>query len=442
MTEQSRYVCISHVWADGMGNPRANALPACQLRTIDRFVQSLYPIATKKIPFWMDTLCCPSPKGEPKKKAIAKMREVYQSCDKALVLDNFLRSFSLELMSIFEVCALIRASPWSSRVWTLQEAVLPKSVLIQFRDGLFDLDVAPIDNNTLNQTRWTSFPDMRPQFTLLRELQKARGRLNIGGLEPTHDNFASLEPSVGIAGAVRSLGNRSTSIASDEALCLGSLIGCNMEAIFQADPDERMIAFLSCFQTRGIPSSFLFWKGGRLSRPGYRWAPNSLLGGREGIDATSITTLAFPSPKGLRCRVYHCKLSVSPRNLAPHLIILNKAKTGPQEWYIRIADRHGESGPRQALHWDEHDGDFSCIELVTLVDPSAQVSGQLYGCAMIFVENGEDGVIFGRRGDNAHMRVLTAGLWTEWTERLRLGYPGQVTHPDVVWEGPDDWCID
>lgn len=31
-TRASSYVAVSHVWADGLGNPRCNALPACQLR--------------------------------------------------------------------------------------------------------------------------------------------------------------------------------------------------------------------------------------------------------------------------------------------------------------------------------------------------------------------------------------------------------------------------
>jgi hypothetical protein len=28
------YIAISHVWADGLGNPRENALPACQLKKL------------------------------------------------------------------------------------------------------------------------------------------------------------------------------------------------------------------------------------------------------------------------------------------------------------------------------------------------------------------------------------------------------------------------
>ena len=37
----AQYVAISHVWADGMGDPNANELPACQLRKVQEFVDSL-----------------------------------------------------------------------------------------------------------------------------------------------------------------------------------------------------------------------------------------------------------------------------------------------------------------------------------------------------------------------------------------------------------------
>ncbi|KAI1321526.1 hypothetical protein F5Y16DRAFT_68631 [Xylariaceae sp. FL0255] len=57
----SRYVALSHVWADGLGNPRANALPSCQ---ISRLKAALTQVRKLMFPdsfcgpilFWMDTL--------------------------------------------------------------------------------------------------------------------------------------------------------------------------------------------------------------------------------------------------------------------------------------------------------------------------------------------------------------------------------------------------
>jgi len=32
---RDRYIAISHVWSDGLGNPALNALPKCQLERLD-----------------------------------------------------------------------------------------------------------------------------------------------------------------------------------------------------------------------------------------------------------------------------------------------------------------------------------------------------------------------------------------------------------------------
>ncbi|KAI0779309.1 hypothetical protein C8Q74DRAFT_683705, partial [Fomes fomentarius] len=41
-TKQYPYIALSHVWADGLGNPQDNALPKCQLRRLRDFANDLY----------------------------------------------------------------------------------------------------------------------------------------------------------------------------------------------------------------------------------------------------------------------------------------------------------------------------------------------------------------------------------------------------------------
>ena len=60
----SNYVAISHIWADGLGNPYSNALPRCQLQHLYQIVRSLLENQTNDDPgevvfLWIDTLCCP-----------------------------------------------------------------------------------------------------------------------------------------------------------------------------------------------------------------------------------------------------------------------------------------------------------------------------------------------------------------------------------------------
>ena len=51
------FVAISHVWADGLGNPNANALPRCQMQSLDNMIRSL--TGRIDIPFWLDMICVP-----------------------------------------------------------------------------------------------------------------------------------------------------------------------------------------------------------------------------------------------------------------------------------------------------------------------------------------------------------------------------------------------
>ena len=39
-----KYVCISHVWSDGLGNPHDNSLPRCQLELLQTRVNALYDV--------------------------------------------------------------------------------------------------------------------------------------------------------------------------------------------------------------------------------------------------------------------------------------------------------------------------------------------------------------------------------------------------------------
>jgi hypothetical protein len=77
------YVAISHVWADGLGNPNSNSLHRCKLHHLREVVASIdnHDIGNENnAPFiWLDTLCCPAEDGDGKQLAIEKIRVVYQN---------------------------------------------------------------------------------------------------------------------------------------------------------------------------------------------------------------------------------------------------------------------------------------------------------------------------------------------------------------------------
>lgn len=129
------YVAISHVWSDGLGNPYQNTLPQCQLLQIQDWVNQLYDKSLWPVPFWIDTICVPLDR-EHRSFAIQRMSSTYETADKVLVLDGWLLQKGFNNMTEWNMLK-IKASSWSQRIWTLQEAMLPrpKSLYFQSPDG-------------------------------------------------------------------------------------------------------------------------------------------------------------------------------------------------------------------------------------------------------------------------------------------------------------------
>lgn len=139
-------VAISHVWADRLGNNRANKLPRCQLERLQGLANSLYKKDYHPVPFWIDTLMIPkysasaSSEDEKQKrtslktKALKNMEWVYKGSSKVLVLDTDLLSISTKDLQAEEIGAHLMTSVWSSRLWTLQEGCNKDRTLFQFAD--------------------------------------------------------------------------------------------------------------------------------------------------------------------------------------------------------------------------------------------------------------------------------------------------------------------
>ncbi|KAL9581531.1 MAG: hypothetical protein Q9212_003848 [Teloschistes hypoglaucus] len=194
-----QYMSISHVWAGGLGNFKANELPSCQLarlyRRLDalarlrssrpklesfdfraqhpgwlglclRATQALQMLAMKSaartketiscihrtytgpsepeqlppVYFWMDTLCIPvSPQHRKlRQKAIGNMALTYAATDRCLVLDPELERIEMRGLTPLQLNAHMFCSTWLTRSWTFQEARLSRAWLAQFADCLYN----------------------------------------------------------------------------------------------------------------------------------------------------------------------------------------------------------------------------------------------------------------------------------------------------------------
>jgi hypothetical protein len=164
MTARTRFVVVSHVWSDGIGNANSNSLPECQLRRLHAHISKLKPLgpnrdkerefnlmnsldtgfqtAAARRPkyLWIDALCMP-PGGATaflRLRAINKLPAVYQAADRILVLDSTLEPTSAVDSDSLEQFARLSVSPWIGRCWTFQEAALASVCEVQCADGTFD----------------------------------------------------------------------------------------------------------------------------------------------------------------------------------------------------------------------------------------------------------------------------------------------------------------
>lgn len=297
-TDGNAYIAISHVWAQGLGNKKANALPKCQFEYIRKLVAEIYgDVDTEVILFWIDTLCVPLEPRDARRKAIARMKEVYGTAHTVLVLDEELQQipcpfptaiaedrastagqpdFSTINSNVRELYMRLFIAPWSRRLWTLQEAVLSQNLLIRFADGSYPLQqiVGSKHNNALFDNPYQTADPVPMGF--------CRDLLGLKGLD--------LATRLGHVSG--SLCYRDTSRLSDEAVCMGGILDLNTwDIIFAGDStEERMLSLyqqLSC-----VPLGLLFFDGPKLQDEGFRWAPVSLLGMKFNLTQTLETVIA------------------------------------------------------------------------------------------------------------------------------------------------------
>ncbi|KFA81924.1 hypothetical protein S40288_06874 [Stachybotrys chartarum IBT 40288] len=259
------YVAISHVWSDGLGNPKNNAVPNCQLEALDRMVASLpmpSPVGSQS-PFWLDTICCPVEEGNDQIAAIGLMRDTYEKASAVLVLDqSTLNEKMSDMNGDVEILMRILRSRWTTRLWTLQEGALAQRLFFQFADGPYDVQQG-IRRLQKHKQDLTIIPTILKEYLELRVF-------HIPGMTTEQK----------IAAVARALQFRSTSVDTDEPICLSTLLGFDTRAMMAIPPNQRLQYFWGYFS--GIPSDILFLDCPKMSDYPCRWAPKSFLRSETG----------------------------------------------------------------------------------------------------------------------------------------------------------------
>ena len=155
-TAYSSYTAISQVWADGLGNAKANALPRCRLKrlglrlsnlpanrlsVVARLHRSLISfVRTPSALLWMDTLCVPIMSGREgavlRANAINRMAFTYSAASEVLILDEEHSNVMPEPEPRLLTTARMLSSKWVTRCWTLQEGALARKLFFQFEHPL------------------------------------------------------------------------------------------------------------------------------------------------------------------------------------------------------------------------------------------------------------------------------------------------------------------
>ncbi|KAK6524098.1 hypothetical protein TWF694_005761 [Orbilia ellipsospora] len=297
-----KYVAISHVWSDGLGNDNVtNWMHRCQITRIQGLVDKLYNPSAKSLEgtvgFWMDTLCIPvgDHNKQTRKRAIGHMANIYRRSDKVLVLDSSILPLSTAA-SITEKYIAIHLSNWHHRLWTLQEGQLGKSLYFQLKEGP------------------QSFTDMKSNIPgayrtdlELQAISSPMDRLASTELERFYRHFENLAANAGVdisqrlLTCARYLRSRETSRKEDEPVCVSTILGLDPKLVLRKSTlEDRMVEFYNAIQR--FDKRIIFHEHERIQQHGYRWAPRSLLqGGRDLLQFEYTWGERFPvtlSPTG------------------------------------------------------------------------------------------------------------------------------------------------
>ncbi|KAH7130562.1 hypothetical protein B0J11DRAFT_578091 [Dendryphion nanum] len=290
------FVAISHVWADGKGNPFDNSLPYCQLEKIQALVDDLCvnhlppKLVHPKPGFWMDTLCCTVGLDEEsrsyKKKSIQSMREIYGESVAVLIIDPWLMSIP-STASVSEICYRVYASGWSRRLWTHQEGFLAREVYYQLLDKPLRLpEVDDLAKEYQKRMAYNGYPLSFPlQASGKTSFYYTTVKTIVNGIQ--EGRIPEDNKWIVYSHLAESLGYRSTTNIDDELLCVASVIGSSVknyaklevERSRQRTAELRMKAFLE--EIGRFRQGIIFNNYKRLTIPGFRWAPVSLLGHRS-----------------------------------------------------------------------------------------------------------------------------------------------------------------
>ncbi|KAF4544802.1 Het domain-containing protein [Lasiodiplodia theobromae] len=280
-----RYLALSHVWSHGLGNPKSNALPKCQVFRLLSLLRQ-FDTEWQMAGLWMDTICVPV-SGPSRTLSIRRMGTTYRDASAVLVLDEDLQRVGSSgggvpvVVDPVERAVRLGSSTWQRRLWTLQEASLnePELVIFQFGDGPLALDRLVQDCLTCEPACLVSTLPTKAHDPLLHLGIPAHFRAYARDGPAGFADFEGESPLSAIfLILLETLARRTTSRAADEPVCVATIVDADPGFLLdESDAERRMEVFLKHLPR--VPQDLLFLGGPKFAdTPGMGWAPTSFLG--------------------------------------------------------------------------------------------------------------------------------------------------------------------
>lgn len=423
--DRPRYIAISHVWSDGLGNAKRNALPLCQFLDLQRMVNELDGDKDKKppTPFWLDTLCIPTTSPN-KEKGIRSMSRVYEYSDKVLVLDKDLVEFGQH--NGLEPLIRINLSKWMSRLWTLQEGSLSKNLFFRFKET------------------WLSAQDIEKRF------EEADESLNLSWLKtarifnPTIRSLRNRDKKNKVAHVWRAVHWRKSHKEKDETVCLSTLLDIDPQPLMEdpnESPDQKMRRFILMLDKHiGIPPGIIFLPGLKLNVKGFGWAPKTWMSGLGEefpypLDLDSTPT--FLTLCGLLVQYPGVKLRFKA---VPAQKMFWFTLPSSEQWYRVV---HIDDSGTEMVDWPKNLDELNNLAII-LCRPQPRTSPEI--ALLVSVVNSRHGD--SRREDARHeiyWAHIRCRVWIS-LESDRSDEEKMTAHKDEIWatslSSDQKWCVD
>ncbi|KAL3427455.1 het domain protein [Phlyctema vagabunda] len=311
-----RFVAISHVWSDGMGNKEKNEMRKCQLlriwekvslllrdnsqitlssdNQVNLFVlgfaylshstRNLLDVDKSTVTIWMDTLCIPLQPYEMRSLAIKGMRSAYEKAYKVLILDSELSCMD-HTNNLETLMRIQYRSGWIRRLWTLNEGIYSQQRLFAcFRNCI--IRVPYIADRLMLEDDRGKIPfftkpvawDIYAHWTL--QYRHVAWALPSNRLERAFFFDKALPLPLRITGIWLTVAGRTTTTESDRPILIMSLLGMDLSPVLSIPPskddngqrcaNDRMRAL---YKSLGeFPQAMVFQNGKRYEEYGMRWA--------------------------------------------------------------------------------------------------------------------------------------------------------------------------